>query len=69
MPSIKDLKNIRIMIDRGRGYGHQKAGITLMKKLREAGFAGEFDILYNEFYPEIWMHSEKKKLGGGMVEK
>jgi hypothetical protein len=41
------------MIDRGRGYGHQKAGITLMKKLREVGFVGEFDILYNEFYPQF----------------
>lgn len=69
LPHIKDLKNIRILIDQGRGYGHQKAGITLMKKLREIGFAGEFDILYNESYPEAWKHYENKKLGGGNGRK
>ena len=69
LPHIKDLKNIRIMIDVGRGYGHQKAGMTLMKKLREVGFVGEFDILYRDFYPQEWMHINNQKLGGGNGRK
>ena len=35
---------IRVVVNTGRGFGHQRAAITLMKKLREIGFVGTFDI-------------------------
>jgi hypothetical protein len=40
--------SIRIIINPGRGMGHQKAAITAMHKLREMGFKGFFDIRYEE---------------------
>src|SRR5262245_14195473 len=43
---IEDIKEIRIIIRNGRGLGNQKAGITLMQRLRELGFKGTFDIRY-----------------------
>lgn len=45
---ISRLKEIRIVVNEGRGQGHQRAAITLMEKLRELGFSGVFDVRYHE---------------------
>ena len=41
---ISEMAIIRVVVDSGRGFGHQRAAITLMQKLREMGFNGTFDI-------------------------
>ncbi len=42
--SIDEMDLIRVVVNTGRGFGHQRAAITLMQKLREMGFKGTFDI-------------------------
>lgn len=42
--SIGEIECIRVVVRSGRGFGHQRAAITLMQKLRELGFKGTFDI-------------------------
>lgn len=39
---------IRVVVNTGRGFGHQRSAITLMQKLREIGFNGTFDIQCND---------------------
>ena len=41
---IHEMDLIRVLVNPGRGFGHQRAAITLMEKLREIGFNGVFDI-------------------------
>ena len=41
---ISEMALIRVIVNTGRGFGHQRAAITLMQKLREMGFKGIFDI-------------------------
>jgi len=41
---ISEMVLIRVVVNTGRGFGHQRAAITLMQKLREMGFKGIFDI-------------------------
>jgi hypothetical protein len=41
---ISEMTLIRVVVNTGRGFGHQRAAITLMQKLREMGFKGTFDI-------------------------
>ena len=41
---ISEMALIRVVVNTGRGFGHQRAAITLMQKLREMGFKGIFDI-------------------------
>lgn len=41
---IHEMDLIRVVVNTGRGFGHQRAAITLMQKLREMGFNGTFDI-------------------------
>ena len=41
---IGEMDLIRVVVNTGRGFGHQRAAITLMQKLREMGFKGTFDI-------------------------
>ena len=41
---IGEMDLIRVLVNAGRGFGHQRAAITLMQKLREMGFKGVFDI-------------------------
>ncbi len=45
---IADMLLIRVLVDVGRGFGHQRAAITLMQKFREMGFKGVFDIQCND---------------------
>ena len=45
---ISEMAIIRVVVNAGRGFGHQRAAITLMQKLREMGFAGTFDIQCND---------------------
>jgi hypothetical protein len=42
-----------VIIHTGERFGHQKASYTLMKRLRELGFKGQFEILYEDLYPEL----------------
>lgn len=42
--SLNEMSLIRVLVNTGRGFGHQRAAITLMCKLREIGFNGIFDI-------------------------
>lgn len=41
-------KKIRIYVDAAPGFGHQSAGLSVMQRLRELGFQGEFQVIYNE---------------------
>lgn len=43
---LSALGRIRIVINPGGGMGSQKASFTLMRKLRDLGFSGLFDICY-----------------------
>ncbi len=45
---ISEMALIRVIVNTGRGFGHQRAAITLMQKLREIGFKGIFDIQCND---------------------
>lgn len=39
-------KRIRIYVDAAPGFGHQSAGLSVMTRLRELGFHGEFEVVY-----------------------
>lgn len=41
---LQEMETIRVVVNSGGGFGHQRAAITLMQKLREMGFTGIFDI-------------------------
>ncbi len=41
---ITEMDLIRVVVNGGGGFGHQRAAITLMQKIRETGFRGVFDI-------------------------
>ncbi|MBM3590804.1 MAG: hypothetical protein FJX30_05495 [Alphaproteobacteria bacterium] len=41
---IDEMGLIRVVVNTGRCFGHQRSAITLMQKLREMGFNGTFDI-------------------------
>lgn len=45
---ISEMTLIRVLVNTGRGFGHQRAAITLMQKLREIGFRGTFDVQCND---------------------
>ena len=52
---ISEMECIRVVVMTGRGFGHQRAAITLMQKLREIGFEGVFDVLCNDkLGQELW---------------
>ena len=51
MMSLSDYNLIRIICESQGGFGHQRAAITLMQRLRELGFKGAFHFCYLE-YPE-----------------
>jgi hypothetical protein len=44
MKSLVEMELIRVLVNTGGNFGHQRAAITLMQKLREMGFGGTFDI-------------------------
>lgn len=50
--NITDLPKIRVIVHKGERFGHQKASYTLIKRLRELGFKGQFEIVYDDLYPE-----------------
>lgn len=41
---LSQMDTIRVIVNHGRGFGHQRVAITLMQKFRELGFKGLFDI-------------------------
>ncbi|WP_413289655.1 hypothetical protein [Bdellovibrio sp. HCB337] len=43
---LQEQKKIRIYVDSAPGFGHQSAGISVMRRLRELGFQGEFEVVY-----------------------
>jgi hypothetical protein len=53
---------IRVVVNTGRGFGHQRAAITLMQKLREMGFKGTFDIQCDDRIDASLMNTETKKM-------
>lgn len=67
--NIKELPIIRIIINQGRGFGHQRSAITLMQKLRELEFRGEFDIHYDESYPLPFASNARNQSSGSNGRK
>lgn len=58
---ITEMGLIRIVVNPGRGFGHQRAAITLMQKLMEMGFEGVFDVLcYDKIGQRIFDFSTGK---------
>lgn len=43
---LQTQKLIRVYVDKAPGFGHQSAGISVMKRLRDLGFQGEFEVIY-----------------------
>lgn len=43
---LSEQKLVRIYVDSAPGFGHQSAGISVMRRLRELGFRGEFEVVY-----------------------
>lgn len=43
---LRAQKIIRIYVDSAPGFGHQSAGLSVMTRLREIGFQGEFEVIY-----------------------
>jgi len=43
---LRGLETIRIGVDQAPGNGHQAASVNIMKRLRELGFQGRFEIIY-----------------------
>lgn len=65
MKNLNNQNEIRIIINRSRGFGHQSSAITIMNKLRDLGFIGTFDIHFKEFLPEpSWELKNKEFLPG-----
>lgn len=61
---LESLDCIRVIVNGGRGMGHQRAAITLMRKLREMGFNGLFDVRYNDFFACNWhTYSQLQNIG------
>lgn len=52
--AIKDLLEqiplIRVVVNGGRGLGHQAASVTAMNRLRELGYEGDFHVVYEKEY-------------------
>lgn len=44
---IQQFNVIRVGITKAAGHGHQAYAITVMKRLRELGFTGEFEVYYD----------------------
>ena len=64
---IDEMDLIRVVVNTGKGFGHQRAAITLMQELREMGFRGTFDIkcddrldpdLFNSKYGRMYTNKE-----------
>lgn len=50
------------MVHTGRGFGHQRAAITLMEKLRELGFKGTFDVQCDDRLGASLFNPKTKKM-------
>gem|GEM_PF-6166370 len=44
---LKSLPKIRIGITRGGGAGHQSAGVTVIERLRDLGYQGPIEVIYD----------------------
>lgn len=56
---IHEMDLIRVLVNSGRGFGHQRAAITLMEKLREIGFNGVFDIQCDDKLNQMLFNKSK----------
>lgn len=56
--AIHDMELIRVIVNGGRSFGHQRAAITLIQKLRQMGFKGIFDIRCDDRIGANIMHVE-----------
>ncbi|MBO9666850.1 MAG: hypothetical protein J7501_08555 [Bdellovibrio sp.] len=45
---LHEQKLIRVYVDAAPGFGHQSAGISVMRRMREMGFDGQFEVVYQE---------------------
>lgn len=45
---LSQQKLVRVYVDSAPGFGHQSAGISVMRRLRELGFDGEFQVVYQQ---------------------
>lgn len=45
---LSEQKMIRVYVDSAPGFGHQSAGISVMRRLRELGFDGLFEVIYQQ---------------------
>ncbi|UYL10218.1 hypothetical protein B9G69_006450 [Bdellovibrio sp. SKB1291214] len=43
---LHEQKMIRVYVDSAPGFGHQSAGVSVMRRLRDLGFKGEFEVVY-----------------------
>ncbi|WP_413559640.1 hypothetical protein [Bdellovibrio sp. HCB209] len=43
---LHEQEMIRVYVDKAPGFGHQSAGISVMRRLRDLGFKGEFEVVY-----------------------
>ena len=43
---LQEFETIRIGVDKAPGNGHQAASATVMKRLRQLGFRGRFEVVY-----------------------
>lgn len=43
---LSEEKFVRVYVDSAPGFGHQSAGVSVMRRLRELGFRGEFEVIY-----------------------
>ena len=46
--SLKSLSIVRVYIAEAPGLGHQGATLKMMKRLRELGFRGAFEVIYED---------------------
>ncbi|KTD72720.1 hypothetical protein [Legionella tucsonensis] len=59
---LNEMTLIRVVVNTGRGFGHQRASITLMQKLREMGFKGIFDIQCDDRLGATLMNTKTRKI-------
>lgn len=59
---LSEMQCIRVIVNTGRGFGHQRAAITLMQKLRELGFNGVFDIHCDDRYGATLFNSKTGRM-------
>jgi len=60
-PGLKSLKKIRVLISNPKGQGHMSSSFSLVRRLMEEGFCGEFELVTYKYQQESldYFFSEK----------